>query len=57
MYDSSYTPPKVTPKEFNTIMPWLMYAKMSREDLAAIYAYLKTVTPVRNNVEYFTPKK
>ena len=56
MYDSSYTPPKVDPKEFNTIMPWLMYAKMSREDLGAIYAYLKTVPAIHNKVEYFTPK-
>jgi len=55
--DSSYTPAKVDPKEFNTVMPWLMYSKMTREDLSAIYAYLKTVTPVSNKVERFTPKK
>ncbi len=54
--DSSYTPAKVGPKEFNTVMPWLMYAKMTSEDLGAIYTYLKTITPVNNKVERFTPK-
>ncbi|ABG60115.1 cytochrome c-related protein [Cytophaga hutchinsonii ATCC 33406] len=55
--DSLYTPAKVSPTEYNTIMPWMMYAKMTREDLGAIYAYLKTVKPVSNNVEKFTSKK
>lgn len=55
--DSSYTPAKVGPGEFNTVMPWSMYATMKREDLAAIYAYLQTVTPVKNTVVKFTPKK
>ena len=40
--------------EFNTPMPWTMYAGMSVEDLEAIYAYLKTVPPVKNMVERFT---
>lgn len=55
--DSSYTPAHIGAGEFNTIMPWTMYASMKREDLAAIYAYLKTVTPINNKVERFTPKK
>jgi mono/diheme cytochrome c family protein len=55
--DSSYTPAKISAGEFNTVMPWIMYASMKREDLAAIYAYLKTVTPVKNNVVKFTTKK
>jgi hypothetical protein len=33
-----------------------MYGKMTKEDLAAIYAYLKTQKPVRNAVTRFTPK-
>lgn len=37
--------------EFNTTMPWLNYSKMTREDLAAIYAYLKTVSPIQNKIE------
>ncbi|WP_018342319.1 c-type cytochrome [Cytophaga aurantiaca] len=55
--DSSYTPAKVSAGEFNTIMPWTMYATMKREDLAAIYAYLQTITPIKNNVVKFTTKK
>ena len=42
-------------KDFNTPMPWLMYAGMTDEDLNAIYDYLRTVTPVKNRVERFTP--
>ncbi len=42
-------------KEFNTPMPWLMYSGMNDEDLGAIYDYLRTVSPVKNKVERFTP--
>jgi mono/diheme cytochrome c family protein len=37
----------------NTIMPVSMYAGMKDEDLKAIYAYLRTVKPIRNMVEKF----
>jgi len=47
----------VSPEEFNTVMPWPMFAGMNEEDLSAIYDYLKTVTPVTNRVERFTPNK
>lgn len=53
--DSAYTPPPVKPGEFNTIMPWTMYKNIKEEDLAAIFAYLKTVTPISNEVVPFTP--
>jgi hypothetical protein len=33
-----------------TIMPWTVYNQMTDEDLIAIYEYLKTVPPVKNNV-------
>lgn len=36
--------------EYNTLMPWQKYSKMSREDLSAIYAYLRTVKPISNRV-------
>jgi hypothetical protein len=52
--DSSYTPPPVAPGDFNTIMPWTMYARMKEEDLKAIYAYLKSVKPIKNKVEKYT---
>jgi mono/diheme cytochrome c family protein len=34
-----------------TVMPWLDYAGMTREDLAAIYAYLRTIPAVVNRVK------
>jgi mono/diheme cytochrome c family protein len=35
----------------NTVMPWTLYAGMTEEDLGAIFSYLRTVKPVRNEVE------
>ncbi len=52
--DSSYVIPSVKPGEFNTIMPWTMYAGMKEEDIRAIYAYLKTLKPIKNTVVKFT---
>ena len=52
--DSTYVPENVGPGEFNTIMPWTMYGKMEREDLSAIYQYLKTVKPIAQKVTKFT---
>jgi cytochrome c2 len=46
----------VTPTEFNSIMPWTMYAGMKDQDLKAIFAYLKTIKPIKNEVVKFTPK-
>ncbi len=50
-----FTSPKVDPKGFNTIMPWVMYGGMKESDLKAIFAYLRTVKPVKNEVVKFTP--
>jgi mono/diheme cytochrome c family protein len=38
-------------------MPWQMYALLSEDDLKAIYAYLKTLTPVKNQVPEPIPPK
>ncbi len=38
------------PPGLNTAMPWLSYAFMTTDDLKAIYAYLRTLTPVENVV-------
>lgn len=46
-----------TEKRQNTPMPMTAYAGMAREDLAAIYAYLRTVKPVVNRVEKFPDAK
>jgi mono/diheme cytochrome c family protein len=50
--DSTYVPQKVDfMKDFATIMPWMMYAKMKESDLRAIYKYLRTVKVQSNMVE------
>lgn len=53
--DSMYVAPAVGAGEFNSIMPWTMYAHMKTEDLVAIYAYLKAMKPIANAVVKFTP--
>jgi mono/diheme cytochrome c family protein len=37
----------------NTWMPWMFYSGMTDEDLAAIYAYLRSLKPVVNRVKKF----
>ena len=39
-----------SPKDFQSIMPWNMYAGMDTFDLKAIYAYLGTLKPIKNKV-------
>jgi mono/diheme cytochrome c family protein len=46
----------LAPTDFNTPMPWTMYAGMTDEDLGAIYEYLRTIPAVKNQVEKFTPQ-
>lgn len=48
---------QVASNEFNTIMPWTMFAGMTEEDLSSIYYFLRTVKPVENNVVRFSPAK
>ncbi|UFH54647.1 cytochrome c [Spirosoma sp. KNUC1025] len=48
--------PGVHDDEFNTMMPWTMFSQMTDQDLGAIYDYLRTIKPVENKVERFTPK-
>jgi mono/diheme cytochrome c family protein len=54
--DSGYVTKPVAAGDFNTPMPWLMYTGMTESDLSAIYAYLGTVKPIRNEVKVFTRK-
>ena len=35
---------------FVNAMPWKMYAKLTDEDLKAVFAYLKTVPAISNRV-------
>ncbi|REL33237.1 cytochrome C [Rhodohalobacter sp. SW132] len=53
--DSTYVPRRVEPGQFQTMMPWLMYADMESEDLEAIYEYLRTIEPADNRITIFSP--
>ena len=46
---------RIEAAEHNSVMPWVMYGGMSDQDLTAIYKYLRTLPPVKNKVEKFTP--
>lgn len=39
-----------SPKDYQSVMPWNMYAGMDTSDLRAIYAYLKTLKAINNKV-------
>ena len=57
MYDSpDARMMEVARGSFNTVMPWTEFAGMSEYDLGAIYEYLRTVKPVKNAVNRFTPE-
>ncbi|HNH28162.1 MAG TPA: c-type cytochrome [bacterium] len=47
-------PEPYTETQFQTIMPWIMYAGMTEKDLGAIYAYLRSVKAVDHPVKKFT---
>ncbi|MBO9151636.1 c-type cytochrome [Chitinophaga sp. GCM10012297] len=51
--DSTYQSLKVAPTDFNTPMPWVMYAKMTEQDLGAIYEFLRTLKPISHQVTKF----
>jgi hypothetical protein len=55
--DSAYTPLTIDWKaaDFQTVMPWTMYTRMTEQDLGAIYDYLRTVPAVAGKVEKWTP--
>lgn len=55
--DSTWRNKPVKAGEFNTAMPWLLFAGMKEGDLKAIFRYLKTVPPITNKVEKFTAAK
>ena len=50
---AEYRWPPASDRRFNTIMPWTMYTGMTDGDLGAIYAYLRTLRPVKNKVTPF----
>lgn len=56
-YLDSSNVPHVSPAEANTVMPWTMLAGMDTSDLRSIYAYLRTVKPIKNEVAHFVLAK
>ncbi len=42
-------------RQLNSLMPWWIFRNMTDEDLSAIFAYLKTVKPVRHQVDNTMP--
>lgn len=55
-YETSvYQPAPVKTGEFNTVMPWTVFAGMTEQDLGAIYDYLRTVRPIRQSITKFSP--
>lgn len=48
--------PAVKANEFNSIMPWTMLGGMTEQDLGAVYDYLRTLKPIENKLERFTPQ-
>lgn len=52
--DSSYEPPIVPHKTINTEMPWNEYSAMSEKELRAIWAYIQTIPPIKNQVVRYT---
>lgn len=53
--DSNYVPAKVNKGDFNSYMPWQYYSHLKEHDLEAIYAYLMSLKPIKNEVVKFTP--
>ena len=42
-------------RPLNVVMPWTTYRGMTDEDLAAIFAYLRSVPPVHHRVDNTEP--
>jgi mono/diheme cytochrome c family protein len=42
-------------RKINQIMPWHVYRGMTDEDIAAVFAYLKTLKPIRHHVDNSEP--
>ena len=43
-------------RTLNAIMPWGYFGKMSDDDLRAIYAYLRTLPPVKHRIDNTSPR-
>ncbi len=45
----------VKARTLNQIMPWFVYRNMTDDDLKAVFAYLKTLKPVKHLVDNTEP--
>lgn len=55
--DSNYHAPALDMRtDFNTIMPWTMYGKMTESDLSSIYKFLRSLEPKTHKIEKWIPK-
>jgi len=54
--DSNFARP-LAPGEMQTVMPWTTFAHMTDGDLAAIFAYLQSVSPVKKAIKKWHPTK
>ena len=46
---------RVGARQLNAVMPWSTYGLMSDDDLKAIFAYLRTLKPVKHRVDNIEP--
>lgn len=46
---------KVKARALSPIMPWVFYGKMTDQDLSDVFAYLKTLKPVKHTVDNSEP--
>lgn len=46
---------KVKARSLSPIMPWHFYSQMTDEDLKAIFAYMRTLKPVKHTVDNTEP--
>ena len=55
--DSGYVVPAIDWErgDMQTVMPWMMYANMTEQDLGAIYDYLRTIPAAPGVIEKWTP--
>jgi mono/diheme cytochrome c family protein len=46
---------KVKARSLSPIMPWIFYRNLTDEDLKAMFAYVRTLTPVKHTVDNTEP--
>lgn len=54
LYADSNASYKIAPDQVNSVMPWGMYSGMDTSDLRSIYAYLRTIKPIKNAINHFS---